>query len=132
MQPKSSGKPSWLVRSAPCLIVVLFGCVGVMLAANALLVGTWWVWRTAVEPEATPTAVISEPSTGLGALQVAPTPVAATDTETETETMPTAVPTATPTPLPETDNTAVSIALPFNYDLPVPADIDQRPIPTDG
>lgn len=126
-------------RVAPCLIIVLFGCVGIMLAANFMLIGAWLVYDsndTEMAVAATPTAV----ENGLSALQEVPTPAGVvptsvanagdqTDLDLTALTALTAT-TATPTLSPATDSSEAT--LPLRYDLPVPPDIDQRPIPVDG
>ena len=130
MNPEPTSRPSCLVRFAPFLIVVLMGCVGVMLVANFMLVGTWLTWRTAV-PDAsvavvlTPTAVPQ----GLSILRQAPTPAGATVTErADFDDAPASVPVASPTAV----GASILADLPQQYDLPVPPQIDQRPIPADG
>ncbi len=135
MNPEPTSRPSCLVRFAPFLLVVLMGCVGVMLAANFVLVGAWLTWRTA-EPVA-PVAVVLTPTAvpqGLSILRQAPTPAGVTVPETSETTefdgndAPSPVPTASPTAVGE----SILANLAQQYDLPVPPEIDQRPIPADG
>lgn len=104
------------------------GCVGVMLGANMLLVGAWLTWRTA-EPVAVAVVEETPVAQGLSVLREVPTPMGVMPTE-EVRLVPTASPTAVDLAF-EADPETIGDR-PIHHDLPVPPEIDQRPMPNDG